>query len=80
MSTVDSPNLKRIVDFMCDPALGATPEQCASLREQFAKPDAARAFHQYLMARDLSNFDPSHVHMLPPKLVDGLRAHFPERF
>jgi hypothetical protein len=80
MSAAESANFKRIVEFLCDPATGASEEQCAALRENMARPGVTAAFYQHLMARNVSNFDMSNVNQLPPKLVAAMRKHFPETF
>ena len=50
-----------VVNFMCDPDNGASAEKNTAMREYMQRPDVAAAFYQFLMKRDLSNFDPAEV-------------------
>ena len=66
-----------VINFICDPAHGASAEKNAEMRACMERPDVAKALHEFLMARDLSNFDPNKVPpgMAGTKLHEAMKNH-----
>jgi hypothetical protein len=77
INPIDSDFYKGLTAFMCDPENGAPAEKNAEIKEHMSRPDVALATHQWLMGRDLSDFDPNGIHQMPPKIVGLLHKHFP---
>jgi len=65
-----------MINFMCDNRNGGGARNDA-MREYMQKPEVASAFYQFLMNRDVSNFDPDAPCPLPPATAALLREHFP---
>ena len=69
-----------MINHMCDNRNGGGAARNDAMREYMQKPEAASAFYQFLMNRDVSNFDPDAPCPLPPAKAALLQEHFPEQF
>jgi hypothetical protein len=74
---MDSDSYKQLTAFLTDPTNGASIEKNAEMKEYMARPEVALAMYQSLMKRDLSDFNPNDIHLLPPKTMELLHKHFP---